>query len=53
LPKLCQKAGSDAINDMLAAAAYNLQRAMNVLWIYIILLFVGQFFRRKPTIQKK
>ena len=37
----------DAINIMLAAAAYNFQRAMNVLWLYIILPFTELIFQKK------
>lgn len=37
----------DAINIMLAAAAYNFKRAMNALWLYIILPLIRQFFKKK------
>jgi len=37
----------DAINIMLAATAYNFQRAMNALWLYIILPLFGEIFQKK------
>ena len=37
----------DAINIMLAAAAYNFKRAMNALLLYIILPLFGEIFQKK------
>ena len=41
----------DAINIMLAAAAYNFKRAMNSLWLYIILPLFGEIFQKNPITQ--
>jgi len=37
----------DAINIMLATAAYNFKRAMNALWLFIILPLFGENFQKK------
>jgi len=37
----------DAIIIMLAVAAYNLQRAMNAIWLYFILSLLGVIFQKK------
>jgi len=41
----------DAINIMPAAAAYNFKRAINALWLYIILPSLEVIFQKKPITQ--
>jgi len=41
----------DAINIMLATAAYNFKRAMNALLLYIILPLLEVIFQKNPITQ--